>query len=363
MTAVKASQGKVWAWAGFGLGVAVSVAGNVAHTYHPSAVVLRAAGKTADQWRPELGAQLMAAFFPVALLVTVEVLARVQWPRTWGWSATRYGSTSLVAIVAAIVSYGHLNGLMRAYGEDDLTALIGPLSVDGLMVLCGFALIAIGRSRPVPATGPEAVATGPLLPYPAMTETDITGRPQVGPAPVLGSPVATTPDQYGTGRDHLSQVLPAEGEPAASTVTGPGSFALVGDQVADTRTPPRPVVPGPSATGLRAVVTDPDHVDLRKELDGFTAGPGPVVATAQDHLPEAVATGPEDGRDHLADEEPEPTEPGSDAASEAELATARDRYAEMLATGALPSIRTLRKELRVGHPKAKSIHDALSTNA
>ena len=60
------TAGKGWAWSGFGLGVAVSVAGNIAHTWHPSQAVLRAAGKTAAQWHPEPGAQLIAAFFAIA---------------------------------------------------------------------------------------------------------------------------------------------------------------------------------------------------------------------------------------------------------------------------------------------------------
>lgn len=162
------SPGKGWASVGFLLGIAVSVAGNVAHTSHPSAAVLSAAGKTAAEWKPELGAQLGAAFFPLALLVTVEVLARVQWPHTIGWSATRYGGAALVAVVAAVVSYLHLRGLLLAYGEDPLTALIGPLSVDGLMVVSGFALLAAGRAASAAAapahTRPEAAAAALTVP-------------------------------------------------------------------------------------------------------------------------------------------------------------------------------------------------------
>lgn len=357
------SEGKAWAWTGFLLGIGVSIAGNVAHASYPSAAALLASGKTADQWRPDLGAQLVAAFWPVALLITVEVIARVNWPAGWAWAVARYGGVGLVAGVAGIISYLHLRGLLQAYGEESITALIGPLSVDGLMIVSGFALIGIGRSRPVSATGAEAVATGPLLPSPAVTETDVTEQSQGAPVSVLGPPVATAQDHFGTGRDRWSQTLPAEAEPTASTVTGPGSFALVMDQMTEPGTTPRPVVPGPPATGLRAVVTDPGHADLRKRLDGFATAPGPVVATAQDHLPEAVVTGPEGGRDHLDGDEPDPAEQGSDVASEAELATARTRYAEQLATGALPSIRTLRKELGMGYPKAKYIRDALATSA
>lgn len=196
------TPGRAWATAGFVLGIAVSVAGNVAHTYHPTAAVLAAAGKTADQWKPELGAQLGAAFFPLALLVTVEVLTRVQWPNTWGWSATRYGGAALVAGVAAVVSYLHLRGLLLAYGEDELTATIGPLSVDGLMVVAGFALLAAGRAAS-PAAGPAKAS--PETAAAALTVPPMTaGRPldhapaalRAVPSPALAaSPVIDVPRQ------------------------------------------------------------------------------------------------------------------------------------------------------------------------
>jgi len=125
----------------------------------------------AGQWRPAAGAQLFAAFFPAALLVTVEVLARVSWPSGWAWTLARFGGAGLVALVAAVVSYLHLSGLLAAYGEDRLTTWIGPLAVDGLMVVCGFALLAIGRLK---SAGPlhsleageasgEAADGGPLV--------------------------------------------------------------------------------------------------------------------------------------------------------------------------------------------------------
>jgi hypothetical protein len=47
-----------------------------------------------------------------------------------------------VGVVAAVVSYRHLSGLLAFYGEDTLTATIGPLAVDGLMVMATSALIA-----------------------------------------------------------------------------------------------------------------------------------------------------------------------------------------------------------------------------
>lgn len=136
---------KIWATSAFLLGVGVSISANVAHTYYPSPEVLQAAHKTAETWAPPVGAQLAAAFYPLALLLVVELLSRVDWPGTWGWQASRYGGTAIVAGVAAVVSYRHMAALLAAYGEDDLTAMIGPLAVDGLMVVASFALLALGR--------------------------------------------------------------------------------------------------------------------------------------------------------------------------------------------------------------------------
>jgi hypothetical protein len=45
------------------------------------------------------------------------------------------------------------------------------------------------------------------------------------------------------------------------------------------------------------------------------------------------------------------------------IATARDRFAEVLATGGLPSVRQLRRELRIGHPKAKRVYIVLAAEA
>jgi len=115
-------------WAAFLLGIGASVAANVAHA------------------QPTAGARIAGAFFPLALLLAVEVMSRPVWNRTgFLWGLARYGATGLVAIVAAIVSYRHMSGLLLQYGEDSLSALLGPLSVDGLMVVSGFALLAMAK--------------------------------------------------------------------------------------------------------------------------------------------------------------------------------------------------------------------------
>lgn len=137
-------------WASFGFGVAVSIMANVAHTFHPSAAQLtawQAAGHQVAEWRPEVGAALAAAFWPVALLLAVEVLSRVRWQRGFWWGAARYGGTGAVALVAAVMSYRHMAGLLGSFGEDSVSAHLGPLGVDGLMVVAGFALLSMGSGE------------------------------------------------------------------------------------------------------------------------------------------------------------------------------------------------------------------------
>jgi hypothetical protein len=126
--------GRGWAYFGAVLGGAVSIAANIAHSYVPPTGI---AG-----WAPQPGAVVSAVFWPVALFVAVEILARVSWPDGLAWTLLRFGGLLPVALVAAVVSYKHLAGLLDYYGEDALTVAIGPLAVDGLMVMATGALLA-----------------------------------------------------------------------------------------------------------------------------------------------------------------------------------------------------------------------------
>ncbi|MFG1926850.1 hypothetical protein [Cryptosporangium sp. NPDC048952] len=146
------SPGYWAALAAFLGGVVLSVSANVAHTFHPSEA-LRQAGVPAafgvpGTFVPDPGAVVAAACWPLLLLGAVEVVVRVPWPPGVWWGLARYGGAVLVALIAAYMSYRHMSGLLRVYGEDRLGAGLGPLAVDGLMVVSGFALLAIGlRSR------------------------------------------------------------------------------------------------------------------------------------------------------------------------------------------------------------------------
>lgn len=137
------NNGRFFARLGFALGIGTSIAANIGHTF---------VGR-----QPPLGAVLFSCFWPIALYISIEVIARVDWPvgRKWWWM--RYGGLTSVAAIAAILSYKHMAGLLTAYGEDPISAAIGPVAIDGLMIVCTAALLAIAdnakRPKPLPAIG------------------------------------------------------------------------------------------------------------------------------------------------------------------------------------------------------------------
>ena len=141
-TTPHATSGRGWGYVGAVLGGLVSIAANVAHSYVPPA-------RAAAGWHPPIGDVVGAVFWPVALFVAIEILARTAWPRATRWVVVRFAGLLPVAVVAAIVSYGHLSGLLAHYGESTLTSHLGPLAVDGLMVMASSALMATapGRAR------------------------------------------------------------------------------------------------------------------------------------------------------------------------------------------------------------------------
>jgi hypothetical protein len=141
---VTTRTGHVITWAAFLLGVLVSIAANVLH-----------AGIGGAQ-APEL---IGSAFWPLALLLSIEVLTRVVWPAGLRWFAARALGLVLVGAVAAILSYRHMAGLLGSWGEDDFNAHIGPLAVDGLMLIAATALLAI--SKQAQAVEPALVQDAP----------------------------------------------------------------------------------------------------------------------------------------------------------------------------------------------------------
>lgn len=129
------------AWVGFGFGSIMSIAANVLHTWLP-------ADKMPPGWSPALAPQIGAAVWPIGLLISVEVLSRVSWRPGFLWGMARYGGAGTVAIGSGVISYGHLREVLVAWGYGHPGADVGPLVLDGLMVVCGFALLAMSTHQP-----------------------------------------------------------------------------------------------------------------------------------------------------------------------------------------------------------------------
>lgn len=175
-------NGRGWAYTGIIAGGLVSVAANVAHSFIPPI------GAPAG-WHPELGAVVGAIVWPVFLFIAVEILVRVAWPAGWAWRLLRFAGLLPVALVAGLVSYRHLSGLLAHYGEEPIVYLLGPLAVDGLMVMATGALWATGHHRTRPTTQLS-------LPVPAARHSVVpsTMAAPTPPAPSVVDSQPSTPD-------------------------------------------------------------------------------------------------------------------------------------------------------------------------
>jgi hypothetical protein len=119
------------------LGVAASVAANILHA------------------RTNPVSQAIAAWPPVALLLTVELISRVPVHRS-SLAVVRILATATIAAIAAWVSYWHMAGVAARYGETGASAYLLPLSVDGLVIAASISLVELS-SRNHTTTGNAAI--------------------------------------------------------------------------------------------------------------------------------------------------------------------------------------------------------------
>lgn len=393
------SSGKGWAWAGFLLGTGVSIGGNIAHTFYPSADVLATAGVSARDWHPTIGAQAVAAFFPLALLVTVEILARAPWPSGWGWATARFGGAALVASVAAVVSYLHLYGLLLAYGESPITTTIGPLAVDGLMVVSGFALLAISHaergaqivSTPAgtPTDSPVPVAEEEPVPAPGIRHAGTGFETVPGPQVRVPRPYPQSvpePRMQPDGRSPWRSFDgPSDGSAAVESVAAETDFAAA--QNGHTRTERAGIAAAPeedSDEWVRLLGLYPEGVPGDLDADGFRhpmaapeTQPDAVEADVPDHevgvpgaYPDAVpadrarpARGPANGTVTTPDREysgePEVRVPEMYLDPDPHQVQAVTVFAAELGDGEVPSLRRIKTTLKIGQPKAEQVRDYL----
>jgi hypothetical protein len=135
------------------VGISASVCANVLHAAHNPI------------------SQVIAGWPPVALMLTVELISRVPTHRPV-LTVVRMVATTVIAGIAAWVSYWHMASVAGRFGETGTSAYLLPISVDGLVVVASVCLVEIaGRLRtatpavtgtgraPTPATGHSGQST------------------------------------------------------------------------------------------------------------------------------------------------------------------------------------------------------------
>ena len=160
MTADRLSKVRWGVRAALVLGVATSVAANVLHA------------------QPNPISQAIAAWPPLALLLTVELISRVPARRTW-LAIVRRAATGSIASIAAWVSYWHMAGVVSRYGEVGAAPHLIPLSVDGLVIVASVCLVELNadtRTDTVPDTVADIVPSEPVRPKKAANSKNSTAK-------------------------------------------------------------------------------------------------------------------------------------------------------------------------------------------
>jgi hypothetical protein len=124
-------------------GVAASVAANILHA----------------QRNPI--SETIAAWPPLALLLTIELVSRVPVHR-FLLAAPRVLATVVISGIAAWVSYWHMAGVTSRYGETGASPYLLPISVDGLIVVASVSLVELAARIRTFEDAPPTAATPPL---------------------------------------------------------------------------------------------------------------------------------------------------------------------------------------------------------
>jgi hypothetical protein len=165
-----------------------------------------------------------AVLWPVVLFFAVETLARTPWPKKVSYHLLRWIGLPPVAFVAALVSYRHLSGLLDHYGEDRLVVVLGPIAIDGLMIMATPILTTPPTPTPVPAPLPaSAPAAAAVKKAPAKKTTPRKAAAKTATTPAATSTptrstVATRPTEQANppAQRHTVPTAPAQA-PAPST--------------------------------------------------------------------------------------------------------------------------------------------------
>jgi hypothetical protein len=252
------------------LGVAASVTANILHA------------------RPNPISQAIAAWPPLALLITVELVSRIPIYRK-GLGVVRVIATSGIAAIAAWVSYHHMAAVVARYGEEGTVPYLLPLSVDGLIIVASVSLVELaGRRR-------EA------LPDPAPDPVSVEAPAAPVRHPVAPTTVAAPPEPA-----RVTELVPAGGvlpdeSPQPSGGSAPSEAPLPGSDSAHRRAPAAGLHPGLGDD----VDTDLEHRDgaddrLRADTGGLAADLALLLPAARAARDELIREGRVVSRDALA---------------------------------------------------------------
>ena len=154
------------------LGVAASVVANVLHALDNPI------------------SQAIAAWPPLALLLTVELISRVPVHRR-SLAFCRLLATAIIAGIAAWVSYWHMAGVAARYGETGASPYLLPLSVDGLIVVASICLVELGgqiatldaEAQAASRAAREAAEMAAAVAVQAATQAPLAAPQRFAPAP------------------------------------------------------------------------------------------------------------------------------------------------------------------------------------
>jgi Protein of unknown function (DUF2637) len=236
--------------------------------------------------------------------------------------AVRHGTTAvlLVAVIAAIVSFVHIEHLAVTHGQTQLAAYLLPVSIDGTVAACSLVMLRAARLG---------------LPTPVLARVMLG----LSVAATLAANIAYCA-RFGVTGALLS------GWPAVAFV---GSAELSIGMVRRTRRAVPDAVPAPvPAGGTDTAETVP--VDVPADVPADVPIP---------RLPDAPAAAP-----HRARRAPKSVLVAVPDAPKSVAERAQDRYAEHIISGApVPSLRTVMAELHFGQDKARQARAHLVTLA
>ncbi|BCJ54913.1 hypothetical protein Asp14428_63880 [Actinoplanes sp. NBRC 14428] len=218
------------------LGVAASVVANILHALDNPI------------------SQAIAAWPPLALLLTVELISRVPVHRR-SLAFARLVATATIAGIAAWVSYWHMAGVAARYGETGASPYLLPLSVDGLIVVASICLVELGgriatleqEARRTPAAEQGPGRTPAIVEQEAAHASATAAVPGLIPMPAQESPGTAARRLTAEALAEVAAALPKAGGPKPATRPDPARPATARTDSARTDSARTAATPASSA--------------------------------------------------------------------------------------------------------------------